>query len=82
MSHPTSVGTADFKGQFKTLDGEGCNPLTLVDGFSRYCLACVGLWHIRPCACNIEGMAVGRALAGTGLQPGPIAVTPHANATG
>lgn len=43
MSHPNSVWTADFKGQFKTLDGEWCYPLTLVDGFSRYCLACVGL---------------------------------------
>jgi len=43
MSHPNSVWTADFKGQFKTLDGEWCYPLTLMDGFSRYCLACVGL---------------------------------------
>jgi len=43
MSHPNAVWTADFKGQFKTLDGEWCYPLTLVDGFSRYCLACVGL---------------------------------------
>jgi transposase InsO family protein len=43
MSHPNSVWTADFKGQFKTLDGEWCYPLTLMDGFSRYCLAFVGL---------------------------------------
>src|SRR3990172_3308627 len=43
MSRPNSVWTADFKGQFKTLDGEWCYPFTLVDGFSRYCLACVGL---------------------------------------
>ncbi len=43
MSHPNSVWTADFKGQFKTLDGEWCYPFTLVDGFSRYCLACMGL---------------------------------------
>lgn len=43
MSHPNSVWTADFKGRFKTLDGEWCYPFTLVDGFSRYCLACVGL---------------------------------------
>ena len=43
MSHPNSVWTADFKGQFKTLNGEWCYPFTLVDGFSRYCLACVGL---------------------------------------
>src|SRR3972149_5881839 len=43
MSHPNSVWTADFKGQFKTLDGEWCYPLTLGDGFSGCCLACVGL---------------------------------------
>jgi transposase InsO family protein len=43
MSGPNSVWTADFKGQFKTLDGQWCYPFTLVDGFSRYCLACVGL---------------------------------------
>jgi transposase InsO family protein len=43
MSHPNAVWTADFKGQIKTLDGLWCYPLTLVDGFSRYCLACVGL---------------------------------------
>src|SRR3972149_3229594 len=43
MSHPNSVWTADFKGQFKTLDGKDCYPFTLADGFSRYCLACVGL---------------------------------------
>ncbi len=43
MSHPNAVWTADFKGQIKNLDGHWCYPLTLVDGCSRYCLACVGL---------------------------------------
>jgi len=35
--------TADFKGQFKTRNGVYCYPLTIVDGFSRYLLACQGL---------------------------------------
>src|SRR3954465_14868386 len=35
--------TADFKGQFKTRNGVYCYPLTIVDGFSRYLLACHGL---------------------------------------
>lgn len=43
MSHPNAVWTADFKGQFKTRDGKDCYPFTLVDGFSRFCLACQGL---------------------------------------
>jgi len=43
MSHPNAVWTADFKGQFKTRDGHDCYPFTLIDGFSRFCLACQGL---------------------------------------
>ncbi len=43
MTAPNAIWTADFKGQFKTRDGEYCYPLTLVDGFSRYLLACQGL---------------------------------------
>ncbi len=46
-SHPLTeastandVWTADFKGQFKTLDGHYCYPLTVADSFSRYLLAC------------------------------------------
>ena len=42
MTAPNEVWTADFKGQFKTRDGAYCYPLTLVDGFSRYLLACQG----------------------------------------
>ena len=40
---PNSVWSADFKGQFKTLDGVYCYPLTVQDGFSRYPLGCQGL---------------------------------------
>ena len=40
---PNSVWSADFKGQFKTLDGVYCYPLTVQDGFSRYLLGCQGL---------------------------------------
>jgi len=43
MTAPNGIWTADFKGQFKTRDGEYCYPLTLVDGYSRYLLACQGL---------------------------------------
>ncbi len=43
MTEPNAIWTADFKGQFKTRDGEYCYPLTLADGFSRYLLACQGL---------------------------------------
>ena len=35
--------TADFKGQFKTGDGRYCYPLTIIDGYSRYLLACEAL---------------------------------------
>ena len=40
---PNAIWSADFKGQFKTLDGRYCYPLTVQDGFSRYLLACQGL---------------------------------------
>ena len=43
MTEPNGIWTADFKGQFKTRDGAYCYPLTLVDGYSRYLLACQGL---------------------------------------
>lgn len=45
MAAPNAVWTIDFKGQFRTQDGRYCYPLTLVDGFSRYLLACKGLAH-------------------------------------
>jgi transposase InsO family protein len=37
------VWSSDFKGQFRTGDGRLCYPLTVVDGFSRFLLAVVGL---------------------------------------
>ena len=43
MLAPNDIWTADFKGHFKTRDGLYCYPLTVVDGFSRYLLACQGL---------------------------------------
>lgn len=40
---PNHVWTADHKGWFKTRDGLRCEPLTLVDDYSRFLLRCVGL---------------------------------------
>ena len=37
---PNDCWCADFKGQFKTMDGIYCYPLTVTDGHSRYLLAC------------------------------------------
>lgn len=42
-SAPGQVWCADFKGQFKTLDGLYCYPLTVTDAHSRYLLLCHGL---------------------------------------
>ena len=43
MTASNGTWTADFKGQFKTRNGVYCYPLTIVDGYSRYLLACQGL---------------------------------------
>ena len=43
MTAPNGTWTADFKGHFKTRNGVYCYPLTIVDGYSRYLLACHGL---------------------------------------
>ncbi len=43
MAAPNDVWTADFKGHFATGDGTRCHPLTIVDGYSRYLLACQAL---------------------------------------
>lgn len=43
MDHPNDVWTADFKGEFKTLDGRYCYPLTIQDGYSRFLLDCRAL---------------------------------------
>lgn len=40
---PNHVWTADFKGQFRTLDGALCYPLTVCDASSRFLLRCHGL---------------------------------------
>jgi len=38
--HPNAVWCVDFKGWFRTRDGEKCYPLTLIDAYSRYLLRC------------------------------------------
>jgi transposase InsO family protein len=38
-----AVWSADFKGWFRTGDGNTCTPLTISDGYSRYLLRCQGL---------------------------------------
>jgi len=40
---PNDVMTIDYKGQFRLGDRSYCYPLTIVDGFSRYILACDAL---------------------------------------
>jgi len=40
-----AVWSADFKGQFRTGDGNLCYPLTISDNYSRYLLLCQGLSH-------------------------------------
>ncbi len=41
ISAPNDVWCIDFKGWFRTSDGERCDPLTVSDADSRYLLACV-----------------------------------------
>ena len=43
MGVPNECWCADFKGQFKTMNGIYCYPLTVTDGHSRFLLACQGL---------------------------------------
>lgn len=43
MEGPNDLWTADFKGQFRTTNGQLCYPLTIADGFSRYLLMCQAL---------------------------------------
>ena len=40
---PNDVWCADFKGEFRTQDGQLCYPLTVSDANSRFLLACHGL---------------------------------------
>lgn len=39
-SRPNDQWGADFKGWFRTGDGQRCDPLTISDGFSRFLLRC------------------------------------------
>jgi len=43
VTAPNELWCVDFKGEFKTLDGEYCYPLTVTDRHSRYLLCCRGL---------------------------------------
>lgn len=45
ITAPNDVWTADFKGHFALRAGPRCHPLTIVDSFSRYLLACQALPH-------------------------------------
>lgn len=40
---PNQLWCADFKGEFKTLDGRYCYPLTVTDAYSRYLIGCLAL---------------------------------------
>lgn len=42
---PNHVWSADFKGQFRLVNGKYCYPLTIFDNYSRYLLLCEGLYH-------------------------------------
>jgi hypothetical protein len=43
MTEPNAVWTIDFKGEFRTRDAVWCYPLTVMDGCTRYLLACRAL---------------------------------------
>ena len=43
MTTPNAVWSIDFKGEFRTRDAAWCYPLTVMDGCSRYVLACQAL---------------------------------------
>ena len=45
MKEPNQVWSIDFKGWFRTQDGERCDPLTICDGASRYLLCCQTMLH-------------------------------------
>lgn len=50
---PNAVWCADFKGWFRTQDGQRCDPLTVSDAYSRMLLCCRGMdrpdyAHVRP----------------------------------
>lgn len=41
---PNDIWTTDFKGEFKTRDGQYCYPLTIMDEYSRFLIDCQGLY--------------------------------------
>jgi len=43
VSEPNQLWSTDFKGQFRTGDGQICYPLTIADAHTRFLLACDGL---------------------------------------
>ena len=43
MAAPNDTWCIDFKGEFKTGDGQYCYPLTVTDGCTRFILGCQGL---------------------------------------
>ena len=43
VTGPNATWCVDFKGHFRTEDGNVCYPLTIVDAFSRYDIKCEGL---------------------------------------
>ena len=50
---PNAVWCADFKGWFRTQDGQRCDPLTISDAYSRLLLCCQAVprpdyTHVRP----------------------------------
>jgi putative transposase len=50
---PNDIWAVDFKGWFRTGDGQRCDPLTITDAFSRFVLCCQGVRrpdhaHVRP----------------------------------
>lgn len=52
-TEPNLVWAIDFKGHFRTSDGQRCDPLTISDTASRYLLRCqlverTGYDHVRP----------------------------------
>lgn len=47
LERANALWTIDFKGQFRTSDGTWCYPLTVVDHWSRYLLACRSLASVR-----------------------------------
>lgn len=44
-TQPNNVWCADFKGWFRTGDGQRCEPLTISDACTRYLLRCQALLH-------------------------------------